>query len=126
MTRVLFVGQRPETVDFSDPSLPGLDADTIARAIRVAAAQMEERGWQGDLCMITPDDAGLAMLAQQLTEASYDCVVIGAGIRLPAARLHLFEKVVNLVHRGAPGAALAFNTHPEDTVAAMARWVGQD
>ncbi len=126
MTRVLFVGQRPETVDFSDPSLPGLDADTIARAIRVAAAQMEARGWQGDLCMITPDDAGLAMLAQQLTEASYDCVVIGAGIRLPAARLHLFEKVVNLVHRGAPGAALAFNTHPEDTVAAMARWVGKD
>lgn len=123
MTRVLFVGQRPDTVDFSDPSLPGLDADKIARAIRVAAAQMEERGWQGDLCMITPDDAGLGTLAEQLAAARYDCVVIGAGIRLPTARLHLFEKVLNLVHRGAPGAAIAFNTHPEDTVAAMERWL---
>ncbi len=123
MTRVLFVGQRPETVDFSDASLRGLDADAIARAIRVAAAQMEARGWQGDLCMITPDDQGLAALAEQLTAARYDCVVIGAGIRLPTARLHLFEKVLNLVHRGAPGAAIAFNTHPEDTVAAMERWL---
>jgi hypothetical protein len=126
MTRVLFVGQRPETVDFTDPSLPGLDADTIARAIRVAAAQMEERGWQGDLRMITPDDAGLATLAHQLGEATYDCVVIGAGIRLPPPSLHLFEKIVNLVHRGAPRAAIAFNTHPEDTVAAMERWLGKD
>jgi hypothetical protein len=30
MTRILFVGQKPETVDFSDPSLPpGFDAEKI-------------------------------------------------------------------------------------------------
>jgi len=66
------------------------------------------------------------MLAQQLTETSYDCVVIGAGIRLPPPSLHLFEKIVNPVHRGAARAAIAFNTPPEHTVAAMGRWVGKD
>lgn len=34
MTRILFVGQKPETVDFSDPSLPpGFDSDKINAGI---------------------------------------------------------------------------------------------
>ncbi len=34
MTSVLFVGQKPETVDFSDPSLPpGLNAEKIQAGI---------------------------------------------------------------------------------------------
>lgn len=32
MTRVLFVGQTPETVDYSDPAIPhGFNAETIQR-----------------------------------------------------------------------------------------------
>ena len=59
MTRVLFIGQKPETVDFSDPSLPpGFDAEKINAGIAVAVAKIEERGWKGDTCMITPDAAG--------------------------------------------------------------------
>jgi hypothetical protein len=61
------------------------------------------------------------MLEKQLRAASYDCVVIGGGLRLPAKSLALFEKVVNTVHRGAPAAAIAFNTKPEDTAEAAAR-----
>ena len=63
------------------------------------------------------------MLETQLSRASYDCVVIGAGIRLPPRSLSLFEIVVNAVHRAAPGARIAFNTRPEDTAEAAARWV---
>lgn len=45
MTRILFVGQKPETVDFSDPALPpGFDADKINAGIAVAVAKIEERG----------------------------------------------------------------------------------
>ena len=122
MTRILFVGQKPETVDFSDPSLPpGFDADKINAGIAVALDKIAERGWQGDTCMITPDDAGLAMLERQLKGAPYDCVVIGGGLRLPPKGLTLFEKVVNVVHKAAPKAAIAFNTRPEDTADAAAR-----
>jgi hypothetical protein len=59
MTRILFVGQKPETVDFSDPALPpGFDATKINTGIAVAMAKIAERGWQGDQCMIPPDDTG--------------------------------------------------------------------
>jgi hypothetical protein len=101
MTRILFVGQKPETVDFSDPSLPpGFDADKINAGIAVAVQNMEERGWQGDMCMITPDEAGRAMLKKALEGASYGC---------------------DAVHKAAPSAAIAFNTQPEDTAGAAAR-----
>jgi hypothetical protein len=50
-------------------------------------------------------------------------VVIGAGLRLPPNRLVLFEAVVNAIHRVAPQAAIAFNTRPDDSGAAAARWI---
>lgn len=122
MTRILFVGQKPETVDFSDPALPpGFDADKINAGIAIAVEKIRERGWQGDTCMITPDAAGSAMLETALRAAVYDCVVIGGGLRLPPKSLALFETVVNLVRRAAPDAAIAFNTRPEDTAEAAAR-----
>jgi len=125
MTRVLFVGQKPETVDFSDPAIPpGFNAEKINAGIAVAAEKVAERGWRGDLCMIAPDDTGVALLEQQLASAAYDCVVIGGGLRLPPKSLALFEQVVNAVHKAAPHAAIAFNTRPEDTAEAAARWVG--
>jgi len=58
-----------------------------------------------------------------LTTITYDCVVIGGGIRLPPKSLPLLEMVVNTVHKAAPRAAIAFNTRPEDTAEAAARWV---
>jgi hypothetical protein len=121
-TRVLFVGQKPETVDFSDPALPpGFDADKIRAGIAIAMAKMAERGWRADECMITPDEAGGLMLEKRLAAADYDCVVIGAGLRLPPKSLGLFERVVNAVRKAAPRAAIAFNTRPEDTAEAAAR-----
>jgi hypothetical protein len=34
----------------------------------------------------------------------------------------LFEAVVNAIHRAAPQTTIAFNSRPEDTGAATARW----
>jgi len=122
MTRILFVGQKPETVDFTDPSLPsGFDAEKINAGIAVAVAKIQERGWHGDTCMITPDARGSAMLDKALKGVAYDCVVIGGALRLPPKSLALFESVVNIIHRAAPNAAIAFNTRPEDTADAAAR-----
>ena len=127
MTRVLFVGQAPETVDFSDPALPpGFDADKINAGIAVGAAKLREHGWQADLCMIAPDETAGPVLERQLASAAYDCVVIGGGLSLPPNGLLLFERVVNAVHRGAPQAFIAFNTRPEDTAEAAARWLKAD
>jgi hypothetical protein len=122
MARILFVGQKPETVDFTDPSLPpGFDAGKINAGIAVAITKIQERGWQGDTCMVTPDSSGIAMLETALKGAAYDCVVIGGGLRLPPKSLALFETVVNIIHKAAPNAAIAFNTRPEDTADAAER-----
>ncbi|MDB5483235.1 MAG: hypothetical protein JWO83_4288 [Caulobacteraceae bacterium] len=122
MTRVLFVGQEPETVDFSDPALPsGMTAGKIHAGIDVALKQMAERGWRADLCLIKPDKTAGPDVDRRLAAESYDCVVIGAGLRLPPQSLLMFEAVVNAVHKAAPGAAIAFNTHPEDSADAAAR-----
>jgi hypothetical protein len=127
MTRVLFVGQLPETVDFSDPAIPpGFNAEKIQAGIDLAAAKLAERGWQGDLCMIPPDAAGIAMLEMRLATTAYDCVVVGGGLRLPPKSLLLFETVINAVHKASPNAAIAFNTRPEDTAEAAARWLKVD
>ena len=127
MTRVLFVGQQPETVDFSDPVIPpGLNAEKIHAGIAIAMTKMAERGWQADPCMIPPDATAVLMLEKQLATTTYDCVVIGAGIRLPPKSLSLLETVINAVRKAAPNAPIAFNTRPEDTAEAAARWVQAD
>jgi hypothetical protein len=127
ITRILFVGQKPETVDYLDPALPpGFKADKINAGIAVAVAKIRERGWQGDTCMIMPDETAAPTLEKQLLSARYDCVVIGGGLRMPPKSLALFERVVNVVHKAAPGAAIAFNTRPEDTAEAAARQLKVD
>jgi hypothetical protein len=127
MTRILFVGQKPETVDFADPAIPpGTNAEKIHAGIAVAMAKMAERGWQADACMIPPDAAGRRMLESQLAAATYDCVVIGAGIRVPPKTLAFFETVINTVHKAAPDTRIAFNTRPEDTADAASRWLPPD
>jgi hypothetical protein len=101
-----------------------LTAPAHARPLTFVGIDVEHREkWDGDICMIAPDAFGIAMLEKQLAAATYDCVVIGAGMRLPPKGLVLLEKVVNAIHKAAPDAAIAFNTRPEDTAEAAARWL---
>jgi hypothetical protein len=111
-------------VDFSDPALPpGMTAEKIHAGIEVALKQFAARGWEADVGFIRPDETAGPAVERLLASASYDCVVIGAGVRLPPRRLALFEAVINAVHKAAPGAAIAFNTRPEDSADAAARWL---
>lgn len=124
MRRVLFVGYDPETVDFSDPALPpGMTAEKVHAGIAVAMKQFAERGWEADLGFIRPDETAGPTVERQLAAKSYDCVVIGAGVRLPPRGLVRFEAVINAVRKAAPGAAIAFNTVPQDSADAAARWL---
>jgi len=124
MKRVLLIGLDPATVDFSDPALPpGMSAEKIHAGIRLALADMTGRGWVVENCFINPDDTAVPTVERRLVGSHYDCVVIGAGVRLPPSRLAVFEAVVNAIHRAAPQTAIAFNTRPEDTGAAAARWI---
>ena len=124
--RVLLIGQDPDTVDFSDPAIPpGFDADKVRAGLALAARQFADLGIPMDMCMTDAGETAEAVVTAQLAGKTYDCVVIGGGLRLPAGNLLLFEKVVNAVHRHAPGAAIAFNTSPPDTANAAQRWLAR-
>ena len=124
MTRVLLVGLLPETVDYSDPALPpGMNAKKIQAGIELGLKQMTDRGWQADACLIRPDATAGPTVAQKLATTTFDCIVIGGGVRLPPKNLLLFETVVNAVKKAAPNASIAFNTIPEDSADAAARWL---
>jgi hypothetical protein len=122
MTRVMLLGYEPESVDFSDPALPpGMTAEKVHAGLAVAMKQFAERGWEADLVSIRPDKNAVPIVERQLASKSYDCVVIGAGVRLPPRSLLLFEALINAVHKAAPGTAIAFNTRPDDSADAAAR-----
>jgi hypothetical protein len=122
MPRILLVGFDPETVDFSDPALPaGLTAEKVRADIAVALRQFATRGWEADVCLIRPDGTAGLTVERQLDSTSYDCVVIGGGVRLPPRHLASFEAVINAVHKAAAGAAIAFNARPGDSVDAAAQ-----
>ena len=124
MMRILYVGYDPETVDFSDPALPpGMTAEKIRAGIQVALKQFAARGWEADLGFIRPDGTAGPTVERLLASKSYDCVVIGAGVRLSSRHLVFFEAVINAIHKAAPGAAIAFNTRPDDSADAAARWL---
>jgi hypothetical protein len=73
--------------------------------------------------LIRPDETAGPATEHLLASKSYDCVVIGAGVRLPPRGLALFETVINAIRKAAPGAAIAFNTRPDDSADAAARWL---
>jgi ketopantoate hydroxymethyltransferase len=74
-------------------------------------------------CLIDLGETAEEVAARVLQSKSFNCVVIGAGLRQPASQLLLFEKILNLVHTLAPKAKICFNTTPGDTLDAVQRWI---
>jgi hypothetical protein len=116
MTRpaVLVLGFDPYRVPVPDP-------DAVAAALDRGQARFAELGLATDTCLIGLDDDVPAVVRAALTGRSWDCVVVGGGLRKPPEALELFELVVNLVHRHAPQATIAFNSSPEDSADAAVR-----
>lgn len=113
---VLVVGLDPVRI-------PGWDPEPVVAAIARGQARFEDHGIDVDLCLVAPDDNAEAAIVEALTRKNYACVVVGGGIRKHEPLLPLFERVVNLVRQHAPGAAIAFNSSPEDTADAALRWL---
>ena len=93
----------------------------IHAEVKITLADFAGRGWHPEVCYINPDETAVPTIERHLASAVYDCVVIGAGVRLPPNRLVLFEAVANAIHRAAPQAAIAFDTRPDDSGAAAVR-----
>lgn len=120
-TAVLAIGLDPRFADFS--AMPQFTPEMVRAYIEAEIARVREAGFEVETCLIAPGDGAEAAVEAVLRRRNFACVVIGAGLREPAEHLLLFEKILNLVHRLAPDARIAFNSTPADTAEAVARWV---
>jgi hypothetical protein len=115
--RVLVIGLDPYRV-------PGpWDPAPVADAIATGMARFADAGVGVESCLVGLDgsDDIEAVVTRALGSRAWEVVVVGGGIRKAEDQLDLFERIVNLVHRHAPGAAIAFNGTPGDTYDAAAR-----
>ena len=120
-TAVLAIGLDPRFADFS--AMPGLTPELIRAYIEAEIGRVRDQGFEVESRLIAPDGSAEAEIEAALRARRFACVIIGAGLREPARHLLLFEKILNLVHRLAPEAAIAFNSTPADTAEAVQRWV---
>jgi hypothetical protein len=120
--KVLLIGLEPKFVDYA--SLPmRLDEPTLRAGLAADVQRLRDLGYKADWLLIDRGETAEAVASAALQSNTFDCVLIGAGIRTVAPLFLLFEKLVNLVHEKAPHAKLCFNTRPEDTAESVQRWV---
>ena len=120
--RVLLVGLDPDVVD--KPPVPELTAAKVHAAVEAESAKLGSLGYSVKSLLVDDGKTAEAVLTDVLTNSGYDCIMIGAGLRVVPSYLLVFEKLVNVVHRHTPASTkLCFNSNPSDTAEAVGRWV---
>ena len=123
---VLLIGLQPTLINFSDPAyaaFPGMTAEKVQAGLDKDVAALNGFGYTAELCLVDFGATAQPVLRERLKSQSYDCVLIGAGVRLIAKNTPLFEKLINVVHEQAGKAKLCFNTGPTDSADAVRRWI---
>ena len=118
---IIFIGLIPVLVDFSE--FPGMTAERVRTGLAAQLAQLASIGYDAHELLVDLGETAEVEVAKNLAEREFACVLIGAGIRTSARHLVLFERLLNVVHAGAPRAKICFNTNPGDTLEAVRRWV---
>ena len=121
---VLVIGLDPTLIDFSQPGYaPGMDATKVLTGLQASEDELTRLGYRVQRCLTDFGETAAAVVQSQLQQTRFDCILIGAGERTNPRHFMLFEKLVNVVHAHAPQARLCFNTLPNDTAAAVQRWL---
>lgn len=119
--KVLLVGWNPDVVDYS--KWPGLTPGKLRAGLEGDRDKLNALGYAAELGLIDSADTAPAGVKALLLNKTYDCVLIGAGVRTVDEYIHLFETLINTVHQHAVSAKICFNTGPFDSVDAVQRWV---
>lgn len=122
--RVLLVGLDPDIVDYSKSPVPGLTAAKVRAGVEGDKAKLEALGYSVTPLYVDDGKTAESALTAELTSGRYDCIVVGAGLRIVPPYFLLFERLINVMHRHAPASTkICFNTNPSDTADAVLRWV---
>ena len=126
MHSFLLIGLDPQHIDYTAPGVPsGRTSESLNAEVAEIRKRFSDQGDRCDLCTIQPDVSAEAPVTTQLARATYDCVLIGGGIRQPGND-KLFERIINSIHRLAPTAAIGFVDHPKEGLKTAARVLSED
>jgi hypothetical protein len=120
--KVLMLGLDPKVVDYSHLAVK-LDEPTLRAGLAADEKRLRELGYDAKWLLLDRGETAEAVVSAALKENTVDCVLIGAGIRTVPPMFLLFERLINVVHQGAPHAKICFNTVPEDSAVSVQRWV---
>jgi hypothetical protein len=118
---ILLIGFIPELVDFSE--FPGMTAERVRTGLAAQQVKLKSLGYDSHELLIDLGATAEAAVAEKLAEREYACVLIGAGVRTSTRHFLLFERLLNVLHAGAPRAKICVNSNPGDSLEAFQRWV---
>src|SRR4030095_5105363 len=96
---VLVIGLDPTLIDFSQPGYaPGMDATKVLAGLKSSEKELPGPGEGREMCLAAFGETAEAVVQGRLEQRSFDCVLIGAGVRANPSNLLLFEKLINVVH----------------------------
>ena len=118
--KVLLMGIDPKLIRHP----PGWDANKVQTALEDANKRLTELGYEVQGCLVDLGETAESVVSDILSREKFDCIMIGAGIRILPEHTILFEKLINTIHQKAPPSSskICFNTNPGDTVEAILRW----
>lgn len=122
---VLLVGLEPKTIDYSGMDyqpFSKLGPELVQAGLDADVEKLTRKGIDAELCLDAAADLP-ATLEIRLRDKTYDCILVGAGVRLVPKNFLLFERVINIIHMLAPKAVICFNTKPDDSMEAVGRWL---
>lgn len=125
--KVLLIGIDPKLIDPNLSTATGWDANRVRAAAQDANKTLVELGYELQSCLLDPRGTDESVVSDTLSREKFDCIMVGAGVRVLSQNTILFEKIMNTIHQKAPPSSkICFNTNPADTVEAILRWVNSD
>jgi hypothetical protein len=124
MKKILFLGIDPKLIDVNLATTTGWDANRVKAVAQEANNNLTELGYEVQNCLVDLGETAESVVSDTLSRENFECIMIGAGIRILPQHTVMFEKIINAVHQKAPPSSkICFNTNPGDSAEAVLRWV---
>ena len=121
--KVLGLGIDPKLIDVNLATTSGWDASRVQAAAQDAIRRLMDLGYEVQTCFVDFGETAESVVSDILSREKFDCIMVGAGVRILPQHTVLFEKIINTIHQKAPPSTkICFNTNPSDTVEAVLRW----
>jgi hypothetical protein len=122
--KVLFLGIDPKLIDLNLATTTGWDANWVKAVAQDANKRLAELGYEVQHSLVDLGETAESVVSDTLSREKFDCIMVGAGVRILPQHTILFEKIINAIHQKTPPSSkICFNTNPSDTVEAVLRLV---